>query len=343
MRQARLSRSQVENLAWAGTLLLACLFPFISSVRYLLTVGILALLFVILAVAFDLVAGRVGALSLAQPLFFGLGAYGGALMSAAFATNFVIESLVMVLAASVLAVLVAIPSFRLSLHSFAIATLGFAICGQLIARNWIDVTGGPLCVKGQIGPLVIPTLGGEFIAASLTSQYFVILAIAVLTVAGVRSLMKRRAGLFFTAVRDDATLAAMRGAWPNGYRILAFTISAAITSVAGVFSAHFLTVVCPDSLDFSYTVALLIIVFVGGRASLRGVVAGAVLFTAVPEVLRLTEEWRLVIYGGFLLVVVVMFPDGLEQLFQLIDHSLGRVTRRMAGSDDGADGAAVHR
>lgn len=321
-----LSRQTLDLTGWVAVLVIAIAFPLVIGTPYYVSIGITALMFITLAVSFDLVVGRIGALSLAQPLFFGFGAYVGALLSAHFNTSFWLEVLGAAATAGILAVAIGIPSFRLSLHSFAIGTLGFAVIGQIIAQNWVSVTGGPLCVTG-IQSLRLPFLGGGLVATTLQQQYFVILAIAGLTVGIVYLITRLRLNLAFTAVRDDPLLASARGLWPLRFRLGAFGLSAACSAVAGVFSAHFQTVICPDSLDFSYMTALLIMVFIGGRASLRGVVAGAVVFTIVPELLRVTVQWRLAIYGLILLVVVTTFPDGLEHLFSLTGRQL-RFRRR---------------
>jgi branched-chain amino acid transport system permease protein len=185
-----------------------------------------------------------------------------------------------------------------------------------VAQNWVPVTGGPLCVT-RIQPIQL----GALVVDDLTGQYYVILAIATVCVLAVWLLSRSRLGLAFTAVRDDPVLADARGLSPTHLRLTAFSISAVLSALVGLFVAHFQTVVCPDSMGFGYTVSLLIMVFIGGRASLRGVVSAAVIFTALPQVLRLADEWRLAIFGLILLVTVTTFPDGLEHAYR----SLGRL------------------
>jgi citrate synthase len=90
----------------------------------------------------------------------------------------------------------------------------------------------------------------------------------------------------------------------------------AIAGGIGALYVHYLSVMCPEEMTVSLTVNLLVIVFLGGVGSLRGVLLGAVLFTALPEVLRLAPTWRLVIYGGLLLLVVIRSPGGLESLLR---------------------------
>ncbi|MFC7550254.1 branched-chain amino acid ABC transporter permease [Plantactinospora sp. GCM10030261] len=306
-------RTRVEPAIWLLGLAFALVFPLILPVPYYLSTAITALMFVALAVAFDLVVGRIGALSLCQPVFFGFGSYAAAILSTRYGWSFGATLVISALAAVVVALAIGIPAFRLSLHAFAIATLGFATIAMLLAKNWVGLTGGPLCTTG------VPALtlfGVEL--ASLPAQYYVVLGLAVLTIAAAFGVARSRLGLALTAVRDDPVLASARGLSPTAFRLTAFGLSAALSAMVGVFNAYFQSVVCPENLDMSYMTALLIMVFIGGRGSLRGVVTAALLFTVLPQLLHLAEEWRLVIYGLVLLGVVITIPDGLERAFRTI-------------------------
>src|SRR5205807_10066482 len=125
----------------------------------------------------------------------------------------------------------------------------------------------------------------------------------------------------FHAVRDNEPLAGAAGIDPLRYRMLAFTIGAGLAGGVGALYVHYLSVMCPEEMTVALTVNLLVIVFLGGVGSLRGVLLGAVLFTALPEVLRLAPTRRLVIYGALLLLAVVRSPVGVEGL-----------VRRLAGA-----------
>src|SRR5262249_34880589 len=100
------------------------------------------------------------------------------------------------------------------------------------------------------------------------------------------------------------------------YRLLAFTIGAALAGGVGALYVHYLSVMCPEEMTIGLTVNLLVIVFLGGGGSLRGVLSGPVLFRAVPEILPGVPTWRLVTYGGRLLVVVVRSPEGIDSLLR---------------------------
>jgi ABC-type branched-subunit amino acid transport system permease subunit len=279
--------------------------------RYLVHVLIFTALFAALALSYDLVVGHVGSLSLAHPAFFGIGAYTAGILATTARWPFAADLLAAVVAAAVVAALVGVPLFRLAEHAFAVGTLGLALVAWIVANNWVEVTRGPLCITGipkpALGPLAITTL---------PAYYW--LALTALTVVMVlyRGLTTFRLGRAFHAVRDNEPLAGAAGIDPLKYRLLAFTIGAAIAGGVGALYAHYLSVMCPEEMTIGLTVNLLVIVFLGGVGSLRGVLVGAVLFTALPEVLRLAPTWRLVIYGLLLLLVVVRSPEGLESLLR---------------------------
>jgi len=277
--------------------------------RYVLHVLIFTALFAALALSYDLVVGHVGSLSLAHPAFFGVGAYAAAILATEARWSFLADVVAACLAAAVVAALVGVPLFRLAEHAFAVGTLGLALVASVVANNWVQVTRGPLCITGvpkpTLGPLAVTTLPA-----------FYWLAVAALVAVGLlyQGLTTFRLGRAFHAVRDNEPLAAAAGIDPLKYRLVAFTIAAGLAGGVGALYVHYLSVMCPEEMTVALTVNLLVIVFLGGVGSLRGVLVGAVLFTALPEVLRLAPTWRLVIYGCLLLLVVIRSPGGIESL-----------------------------
>jgi branched-chain amino acid transport system permease protein len=275
--------------------------------RYILHVLIFTALYGALALSYDLVVGHVGSLSLAHPAFFGIGAYAVALLGTEARWPFVAALPAGIALAALVATAVGVPMFRLTEHSFAMGTLGFAIVTQIVATNWVDFTRGPLCVTGipkpQLGALRIATLPA-----------FYWMGLAALLVVGLlyHGLTTFRLGRAFHAVRDNEALAAAASIDPLKYRMLAFVIGGAVAGGVGALYVSYVGVLCPGELTVSLSVNLLVMVFLGGVGRLRGVVVGAAAFTALPEVLRMAPTWRMVIYGLLLLVVVIRAPDGLE-------------------------------
>ena len=279
--------------------------------RYVLHVLIFTALYAALALSYDLVVGHVGSLSLAHPAFFGIGAYTAALLATEGRWPFAWALPAAVATAGLVALLIGVPMFRLTEHSFAMGTLGFALVTQIVATNWVDFTRGPLCVTGipkpQLGALRIATLPA-----------FYWMALAALALVGLlyHGLTTFRLGRAFHAVRDNETLAAAAAIDPLRYRMLAFSIGGALAGGIGTLYVSYIGVLCPGELAVSLTVNLLVMVFLGGVGSLRGVLIGATAFTALPEVLRMAPTWRMVIYGLLLLVIVIRWPDGVGALLR---------------------------
>lgn len=303
----------------AGAVLVAAPWVVAAAVpdqqRYVLHILIFTGLFAALALSYDLVVGHVGSLSLAHPAFFGIGAYAAALLATEARWPFAAGLPAAVVVAGLAALAIGVPAFRLAEHSFAVGTLAFALVTQIVATNWVEFTRGPLCITGIPRPAL--AVGGASLTIATLPQYYWLSLAALAAVAALyHGLTTFRLGRAFHAVRDDAALAAAAGIDPLRYRMLAFVIGAAMAGGVGALYAHYLTVLCPEELSIAVTVNLLVIVFLGGVGSLRGVVLGAVLFTALPEVLRLAPTWRLVIYGLLLLAFVIRAPEGLDALLR---------------------------
>jgi len=307
----------VRRAGWLALGALAVAAPWLIAAgvprqqRYVLHVLIFTALFAALALSYDLVVGHVGSLSLAHPAFFGIGAYTAGILATSARWPFVADVPAAGLAAAVVAALVGVPLFRLAEHAFAVGTLGLALVASVVANNWVEVTRGPLCITGipkpRLGPLSVTTLA---------AHYWLALAALAGVVLLYRGLTTFRLGRAFHAVRDNEPLAGAAGIDPLKYRLLAFTIAAGLAGGIGALYVHYLSVMCPEEMTVGLTVNLLVIVFLGGVGSLRGVLVGAVLFTTLPEVLRVAPTWRLVIYGALLLLVVVRSPGGLEGLLR---------------------------
>lgn len=311
---ARTTGLALGVLAVAAPWLVAAVAP--GQQRYIVHVLIFTALFAALALSYDLVVGHVGSLSLAHPAFFGVGAYTAAILSTRGGWPFVADVAAAVVLAGAVAAVAGVPLFRLVEHSFAVGTLAFAVVAWIAATNWVEVTRGPLCITGVPKPsLALP--GGPTLAiTSLPGFYWLALGALGAVALLYRGLTTFRLGRALHAVRDTELLASAAGIDPLKYRMLVFTVGGAVAGGVGALYVHYLSVVCPEEMTIALTVNLLVIVFLGGVGSLRGVLLGAVLFTALPEVLRLAPTWRLVIYGFLLLVIVIRSPEGLEGLLR---------------------------
>lgn len=299
--------------------------------------AIQSLMWIALALSYDLSVGHAGTVSLAHPAFIGIGAYTAAILATGPGTPFLVNVVVAMALAGLVAFFVGLPFFRLSDVFFAIGTLGFAFMMQIIALNWETLTHGALCITQVPGP----NLGIGPVALRITDLsrfYYLMLFIAALTVVIYLGLTTGRIGRALAAVRGDEGLAQAFALNPLVYKMLTFVVGAMLAALVGVFQAHHISVVCPDLLGTFFTLNLLIIIFLGGVGTLRGVVLGAVLFTLIPELTRFAQVLAYLVYGVVLLVVVLYVPDGIEGV-------LSRLSRRAQARSRPAfvSGSSPHR
>jgi branched-chain amino acid transport system permease protein len=285
--------------------------PFFGLSSYSLHILIMIGIFLILSQSLNLMMGYVGLLSLGTSGFFGVGAYVSALLALNFKTPFLACFLAAGVSSAFLAACVGIPFLRLSKHSFVVGTLAFLLICDLVSRNWTSVTRGPMGLPGIPAPRFgIP----GFLEVAITSKvahYYLTMILVCLVLVLFAKLINSRLGRAFKAIRDDEVLAKAVGIDTFKYKWLAFIISSLIAGIAGSYFAHYIMFVDPLIFDLYYLEYILIIVIVGGAGTVWGVVAGAFIFTMLPEFLRLAGGLRLVIYGFILLLSIHLIPEGI--------------------------------
>ena len=308
-------------------ILAAALVPLVVQDPYFLGVLVLAGIFVVLAISYGLVVGQLGAFSLVHPAFYGVGAYSLALLETRLHVPFLAALILAAACAGMVGLAVGIPSFRLDGHGFGMATLGILLVIQLVANNWISLTQGPDCVLG-VPPASVRLPGGIDLSASgPAGAYYGILVIAVLTYGFARVLIGSRLGRAMRSVRENPTLAATHGVSLTRYRLLGFSVGAALAGAAGAYYATWASLVCPTDISLNYAITLLIIVYLGGARSLWGVMLGAVVFTVIPEALRAAAAARLVIYGILLFFGALYLPEGFAGLVEVGQKRLSSAWR----------------
>ena len=303
-----MSRSRATD---TGALLAAVALPWALPGPYHQHILVLAGLFVLMALGFDLVLGYLGELSLGHAAFFGIGAYATALLTRHFGTPFPVDLVLAALLTGVFGFLIGLPSLRLKGPYFAIVTFGFAEILRLVALNWTSVTRGPMGLPdiphAQLGPLPINTE---------LRYYYLVLILIVGAVAVTRRLLDSTVGHAFLAIRENDELAAAAGIAILRFKLIAFCTGMVFTGVAGSVYARYVHFVDPTALSFHYTVTVASMVIVGGQGSVAGTITGAVLFTLLPEYLRVAEQARLLLFGAFLMIAIVFVPDGVGGLWK---------------------------
>ncbi len=299
----------------AGLLVvLAVLLPLITASPYALGIALTAITFSVLAMSLNLVLGYGGLLSFGQVGFFGLGAYTTALLVVDAGWSFWAGLLAGALLATVFGLVLGYVSLRLSRHAFVIVTLAFTVILELVAKDWSGLTRGPAGLPGLPSPtLWLPGLGTLHFNEP-QRFYWMALAVAAGLLWLVHRVIRSPAGQLMRAIRMNEPLAKSQGIHPLPYRLLAIGLSAFVAAAIGAVHVFNLSVVDPTIFHIYYTEAILIMVLLGGVGGYWGVIVAAVVFSIVPELLRLTVDARGVIYGVLLVLMMRYLPEGFTGL-----------------------------
>jgi branched-chain amino acid transport system permease protein len=284
--------------------LLALVFPFLSN-NYWLDVGILALIYIILAQGLNIVAGYAGLLDLGYAAFFAIGAYTTGILMTAFDWPFLLTLPVAAGFSALCGVLIGAPTLRLRSDYLAVVTLGFGEIIRITATN-LKITGTATGIFG----IPNPNFGG-FILSEPSHFYYLILVLAVLTILVTSRLGKSRVGRAWTYIREDEDAAEAMGVDRVKMKLLAFTTGAIIGGLAGSFFAVKMGAVSPNSFKVLQSIMILLAVVLGGIGSVTGVTIGAIIVIMLPEALRDVSDWRFLVFGIVMIVMMLFRPQGL--------------------------------
>jgi branched-chain amino acid transport system permease protein len=291
----------------AGPVLVGLGAPLLAN--YPLRVLDLVLIYALLGMGLNIVVGYAGLLDLGFVAFYAIGAYSYALLASSQYDLHLPFGLLLLIGAGLAGfagVLLGIPVLRLRGDYLAIVTLGFGEIIRILLNNLDDVTNGP---QG-ISRIDQAHLFGLPLSSPLDFCY-VLLALAVLVFLLVWRLEVSALGLAWAALREDQDAARGCGIDTTGAKLLAFGLSASIGGLGGVVFAAMQRFVSPDSFTFWESLLVVLVVVIGGLGNPLGAIVGAVLLTVLPEVLRAYADYRLLLYGLALVLVILLRPSGL--------------------------------
>lgn len=311
---------------WAlgGLVVLAAVVAFPLLVRdpfpqHLLT---LVFMYAALGVAWNLLGGYAGQISLGHALFFAAGAYSTTLLVDKLDLTPWLGMLVGVLVAVALALAIGWPCFRLSGHYFAIATIAVVEIAAIIFTNW-QLVGG---ASGLRQPILPEGLVNFQFHGSKAPYYYVALVLLALSLAVTLWAERSRVGYYLRAIREDQTAARALGVPVVRYKQIAIALSAALTALAGSFYAQLVLFVDPESvLSTRVSVLIALIAIVGGTGRAWGPVLGAVLLVPLAELTRVYlsgggRALDLLVYGALIMAFAVFEPRGLAGLLGRLRH-----------------------
>lgn len=306
-----------QVLRWCIGVLAALLLPIINPNPYQLDVLTTSLLYALLALGLNLIVGLTGVLHLGYAAFFAIGAYTAGLLNIHWQVPFWVGLIPAALMAGVCGVGLGVPALRVRGDYLAIVTLGFGEIVRIAFTNLEEWTGGPNGLLGIDHPHVwIPGVGVMDFGVS-SAPYYYLVCITTALVAGLCVRLSRsRVGRAWIAIREDELAAACSGVPVLHLKLLAQGCGGAIAGVAGAMFAAKQGTITPDSFDFILSVMILAMVVLGGLGSIRGAIIGALILGTLPELLRGFEQYRMLVFGVAMIVVMRLRPQGLFGGFQ---------------------------
>ncbi|KMW46530.1 ABC transporter permease [Ralstonia insidiosa] len=297
---------QVPRWVWPVAVAVLAVIPLTGISPYVVQVLTNAWLYALLALSLSLVAGTAGQISLGHAGLLAIGAYASALLAIDAHLPVLLAVLLAGIVTAGLGTLLVLPAFRLRGHYVSIATLGIGEIIALVILNWESVTRGPIGVAG-IPPLAVGSLALDSAAAF----YWVGLGAAVALALLQRRLLGTHLGRSLRAIRDDDVAARAYGISPARYKALAFGVGGFAAGIAGALTAHQYSYINHETFGSPISILALTMVILGGLGNVAGAVIGAVALVGLPELFRVTAEYRVLIVGLTLLLLVRFRPQGL--------------------------------
>jgi branched-chain amino acid transport system permease protein len=305
------SRRRTVLLAVAlGTVALVA--PLIAPNDYV--VGVLAriCLYATLALGLNIVVGFAGLLDIGYVAFFGIGSYLYAfLASPQFGLHlpFLLALPIVVVGTALFGILIGAPTLRLGGDYLAIVTLGFGEITYILLLNLdrpVNITNG----ASGITDIDAPALLGHAMSGNV-QYYYLFLAVLALALLASRRLQHSRVGWAWQAIREDELAARAMGVNTTVAKLQAFALGASIAGFAGALLASWQRSVFPENFLFTESINVLAMVIIGGMGSLLGVVLGAAVIVALPELFRELQAYRLLMFGFMLMVLMIFRPQGI--------------------------------
>jgi branched-chain amino acid transport system permease protein len=279
-------------------------------------------IFAVLGIAWNIVGGYAGQLSLGHVAYFGLGAYVFSLFHTKIVTNMWLSLLLGSAVACVAGLVIGSITFRLRGPYFVLSTIATAEILRIVAVN-SDLTHGAI---GLLSPSLFsnPRVDAKF--------YLTAVALLAISLGFAGWTHRSRFGYYLRAIRENEDIAMAVGINPARYKLLALAPSALLTGLAGGIYASFSQFVGPESvLSIDISVQAAVIAVLGGAATVWGPLIGSVVLTLCSEVFKaFFKEAHLLIYGVLLVVVVLFLPEGLVSIFARIRDAISRA--RVRGS-----------
>ncbi len=287
-------------------ILLLIAIPHIVTNKYMLHIIILCCMYACLALSLNMIIGWSGQFSLGHVTFYGMGAYITTLVVKNFGVNFFLATLIAMVAVGAFSALLCMPTLKLRGDYIALVTLGFGEVFRLFVSNAVEITRGPMGIPAIPSPAIF----GYEISGKTAYYYFVILLIIGFTI-----FMKRfdnsGFGMSMMAANEDDIAATSLGINPVKFKLYGFVIGSVMASLMGSFYSVYMGMIGPSSFDYGESIKMVSMVVLGGQGSIIGSILGAFLLAALPEALRAFSDYRMVIFGAAMVLMMIFRPEGI--------------------------------
>ena len=308
LSQRLLTEPKIYVPAIIALSIFALVFPFIFSL-YQTNIMITGLIYVMLGLGLNIVVGLAGLLDLGYVAFYAVGAYSYALLNHHFGLSFWMVLPIGAGMGAFFGILLGFPVLRLRGDYLAIVTLGFGEIIRLILENWNEFSFGPSGIANIPRP--------SFFGIQLSLQnatiylYYLMILLVLFTIFVVERLQNSRIGRAWIALREDEIACEAMGIDRRKTKLTAFALGATWAGMAGVIFAAKTTFINPASFTIWESIIILCIVVLGGMGSIIGVILGSFILILLPEYLRVFSEYRMLVFGGMLVLMMVFRPGGI--------------------------------
>ncbi len=316
-----ITREMLVRLAKYYVLVGILLIPIPLAGDYITHVSILILLYAATAASLDILVGYTGRLSLGHAAFFAIGAYTSTLLAMNWGVSPWIGIFIGGIMASIFGLILGVPSLKLRGPYLAISTLGFGVIVWLMLINLEEITRGPLGIP-HIPPL--PGIGPLDFRVR-TNFYYIALVFALISIFLMHILTKSRIGKILMSIREDEEAALSVGVDVPSFKVYAFLIATFFAGISGGLYAHYLRYISPELSTLSESIYILSMDIIGGFGTIVGPVMGAAVLSLLQELLRPYLEYRYLIYGLLIILVMKFFPSG---IYGMVEFAVGKVKKK---------------
>ncbi|MDR2991687.1 MAG: branched-chain amino acid ABC transporter permease [Burkholderiaceae bacterium] len=296
-----------KRIGWLILIAAALALPWVMPNDYYVSVCALSFITALSALGLNLLTGYTGQLNLAHGSFMAIGAYTVGILTTMHGVPYWIAFVLAGVVAGALGALVGMLSLRLRGHYFAIFTLCVGVILYLIIEKWDALTGGAVGIMGIPAP---PGFNG-YTFESPRAQYYLALAFLALGLFIMMRITGSLVGRSFVAVRNSEALAQAIGINLRKTKMLAFVLSVIYAGCAGALYAGQIRFLGPDLAGQEPTFDQVMMVLVGGLGTLLGPLVGTFLVTAITQSLQFLQDYRMVVFGPLLIVLLIFLPHGL--------------------------------